>query len=104
MGDRDDGADERVERLLERLGRREVEVVGRLVEQQQVAAGQLEQQDLQAGLLAARQRLERLLGAAVEPVAPQRRHRLAPLDARACITTSSTSTPRSSGWSWVWEK
>ena len=49
-----------VERLFERLGRREVEVVGRLVEQQQVRTGQLEQQDLQPGLLTARQRLERL--------------------------------------------
>ena len=60
VGDRDDGAEERVERLLERLGRREVEVVGRLVEQQQVRARQLEQQDLEPRLLAAGQRLERL--------------------------------------------
>ena len=63
------------ERLLERLGRGQVEVVGRLVEQQQGGAGQLEQQDLEAGLLAARQRLERLARRApCELVAAQRRH------------------------------
>jgi hypothetical protein len=38
-----------------------VQVVGRLVEQQQRRAGQLEQQDLQARLLAPGQRLEGLL-------------------------------------------
>ena len=38
---------------LQRLGRHEVEVVGRLVEQQHRRPGQLEQQDLEAGLLAA---------------------------------------------------
>ena len=60
VGDRDDRADERRERLFQRLGGGEVEVVGGLVEQEQVRAGQFEQEDLQSGLLAARQRLERL--------------------------------------------
>ena len=59
---------------LERLGRHEVEVVGRLVEQEQRGAGQLEQQDLEPGLLAARQRLEPLLGAALELVAAEHAH------------------------------
>ena len=51
----------RVEPLLERLGRLQVEVVGGLVEQQQGRPGQLEQQDLEPRLLAARERLEPLL-------------------------------------------
>ena len=63
------------ERVLERLGRDEVEVVGRLVEQQQRRARQLEQQDLQPRLLPARERVERLLGLAHEPVAVERRAR-----------------------------
>ena len=58
VGHRDDRAVERRQPLLQRLGRDQVEVVGRLVEQQQGRAGQLEQQDLQPGLLAAGQRLE----------------------------------------------
>ena len=62
--------------LLQRLGARQVEVVGRLVEQQQRRAGQLEQQDLQPGLLAAGQGAERLPGAHVQLIAGQRGHRL----------------------------
>ena len=61
-----------LEPLLQRLGRLDVEVVGRLVEQQQRRAGQLEQQDLQPRLLAARQRLEPLLGGVRELVAVER--------------------------------
>jgi hypothetical protein len=53
VGDRHDGAVEGVEAGLEGLGGLDVEVVGRLVEQQQRGAGQLEQQDLEAGLAAA---------------------------------------------------
>ena len=65
---------------LQRLGRHEVEVVGRLVEQQQGGAGPLQQEDLEARLLAARQRVERLLGAALQLVAPQHAHRRAAHD------------------------
>ena len=63
--------------VFERLGRREVEVVGRLVEQEQRGAVELEQQDLEARLLAARQRLERLVGAALQLVAAEAAHRRA---------------------------
>ena len=67
------------EPVLQRLGRLHVEVVGRLVEQQQRGAGQLEQQDLQPRLLAAGQRVEALLGglrqlvAVAAPGTPARR-------------------------------
>ncbi len=60
MADRDHRALEPVERLLERFRRVDVEVVGRLVEQQHVVAVELEAQDLEPRLLAARQRLELL--------------------------------------------
>jgi hypothetical protein len=70
--DREDRALEARERVLERLCRDEVEVVGRLIQQEQRRARELEQQDLEAGLLAARQRLERLLRLAYEPVSVER--------------------------------
>ena len=72
MRDREDRALEARERVLERLCRDEVEVVGRLIQQEQRRARELEQQDLEAGLLAARQRLERLLRLAYEPVSVER--------------------------------
>ena len=56
--DGEHGALEAVQRLLERFGRDEVEVVGRLVQQQQRRARQLEQQDLEPRLLPARKCLE----------------------------------------------
>src|SRR5947208_3001704 len=62
--------------LLQRLGAGQVQVVRRLVEQQQRRAGQLEQQDLQPGLLAAGQGAERLAGTAAQLVTGQRGHRL----------------------------
>src|SRR5215211_8679179 len=48
--------------MLERFGRLDVEVVGRLVEDQQSGPGQFEEQDLQPSLLTSGQRLETLLG------------------------------------------
>ena len=63
MGDREHRALVGLQALLQRLGAGQVEVVGRLVEQQQRGTGQLEQQDLQPGLLAAGQGAERLPGA-----------------------------------------
>ena len=51
VGDRHDGAVELGEPVFERLGRHEVEVVGRLVEEQQCRPGQLEQQHLEPRLL-----------------------------------------------------
>src|SRR4051794_28693155 len=83
VGDGENGALERGERLLQGLGREDVEVVGRLVEQEERRAGELEQQDLEPRLLAPRHRPERLLSLVGEPVAAQRRHRPAPVDARA---------------------
>src|SRR5204862_5158148 len=53
---------ELLERVLERLGRVEVEVVGRFVEQQQVRALELEREDLQPRLLTPRQDIERQVG------------------------------------------
>ena len=55
--------------------RHEVEVVGRLVEQQQRGARPFEQEDLEARLLPARQRVEGLLGAPLQLVAAQHPHR-----------------------------
>ena len=56
MGDGENRALEGGQTLLERLGTGEVEVVRRLVEQQHRRAAQFEEQDLETGLLAARQR------------------------------------------------
>ena len=76
MGDREHRALVGLQALLQRLGARQVEVVGRLVEQQQRGTGQLEQQDLQPGLLAAGQGAERLPGARLQLVPGERGHRL----------------------------
>ena len=78
VGDRQDRALEPGQPLLQRLGRDQIEVVGRLVEQQHRGAEQFEQHDLEAGLLPARQRLERLLGARVELVAAETGHGRSP--------------------------
>ena len=51
---RQDGAFEVVDGPLERLRRVQVQVVRRLVEQEERGAGELQQQDLEARLLAAR--------------------------------------------------
>jgi hypothetical protein len=48
VGDGDDGSVEGVEAILQGLGGVEVQVVGRLVEQQQRRSGQLEQEDLES--------------------------------------------------------
>jgi len=69
--DRDDRAVERFEPLLERVSRVQVEVVGRLVEQQHRRAAQLEQEDLEPSLLPAGQRVEGLLGRPSELIAVQ---------------------------------
>ena len=66
---RDHRALEGLQAGLERLGALDVEVVGRLVEQQQRRAGQLEQQDLEPRLLAPAERLELLLSRVGELVA-----------------------------------
>ena len=71
MGDRQHRTLERLEPLLERLGRLDVEVVGGLVEQQQRRSGQLQQQDLEPRLLTARERSEPLVGGVGELVAVQ---------------------------------
>src|SRR4051794_33021614 len=76
VGDREHGAVERLERVLQRLRALEVGVVGRLVEQQERAPAALEQQDLQPRLLAAGERLEALLRLVREAVAAERAHRL----------------------------
>src|SRR5205807_1374581 len=69
VGHCDYGSGEAGQALLQCLRGDEVEIVRRLVEQQQGRSGELEQKDLQPGLLAARQRLERLLGGAGQLVA-----------------------------------
>ena len=55
--------------------RDEIEVVGRFVQEQQRCTGELEQQDLEARLLPARERLERLVGARLHLVPTQHAHR-----------------------------
>jgi len=57
-----------------RLGRRNVEVVGRLVEQQQVVALLLEAEDLQPRALAAGQRRGRALSRVLQAIPGQRLH------------------------------
>lgn len=59
---RDDRPVEGFQPLLQRLGGLDVEVVGGLVQQQERGAGQLEQEDLEARLLATGERVELLLG------------------------------------------
>src|SRR5215469_2423472 len=76
-----DGPLVRVQRLFERLSADHVEVVGRLVEQQQRRPGQLEQQYLEPRLLPARQRAERLITLLLQAVSLQRRHRTTAFDA-----------------------
>ncbi len=78
----------RFEAVLERLGAREVEVVGRLVEEEQGRAAELEQQDLEARLLAARQGVEVLLGRLGELVAVQDARRLLPRQAAAALVAT----------------
>ena len=75
------------------------------IKQEQVSSGQFQQQDLEAGLLASRQRVEGLLGAGGQFVAIERpaRHLLgAPgrCSSPRCRISSSVR-PASSGWSWV---
>ena len=61
VGDGEDGAGVPGKAVLQRLRRDDVEVVGRLVQQQQRGAGQLQQQDLEARLLPSRELVQALL-------------------------------------------
>src|ERR1700756_3465733 len=61
VSDREDGPLVALKPVLERLGRLQVEVVRRLVEQQRGRALQLEQQDLEPRLLPAGQLAEQLI-------------------------------------------
>jgi hypothetical protein len=54
---------------LQGFGALQVQIVGRLVEEQHGRPAQLQQQDVEPGLLAARQGAKRLLGLTVELVA-----------------------------------
>ena len=74
VGHANDGALEHVEAGFERLGRRNVEIVGRLVEQQEIGTVDLEHQDLESGLLASGEGFPRLIGGAAELVASESRH------------------------------
>ena len=72
-----------LQRLLERLAALEVEVVGRLVEDQDVGPGMDEDRQRQPPALAAREPVERLLGVlAGEQEAPEQRPRLGRASAR----------------------
>jgi hypothetical protein len=75
--DGEDRALEGEQAFLQGLGAGQVEVVGRLVEQQQGCPGQFQQQDLQPRLLPTGQHAEGLLGAVLQLVAGQGGHRLA---------------------------
>ena len=85
MRHRQDGALEGVETGLQGLGRLHVEVVGRLVEQEQRGAGELEEQDLEASLLAAAEGLEGLLRLHAELVAVEHARRLLATHARTPV-------------------
>jgi len=74
VGNSNDCAIELRQPGFECFGRHEVEVVSRLIEQQQRCPGQFEQQDLKSGLLATRQCVERLLGAPLQFVTPEHAH------------------------------
>ena len=72
MGDEQERAAERLERVLERLARVEVEVVGRLVEDQDVRLRRHQHRQREPPALAARQSRQRLLGlGAREQEAPE---------------------------------
>jgi len=96
VGHENDSAAERSERGFKCLGRRDVEIVGWFVEQQQSRATGLEQQDLDAGLLTAGQRREVLIRLLVQLVAAERGHGFTSgqmpvhndLEQRACAETT----------------
>ena len=94
MGDDDDRARRVAQERLERLARRDVEVVGRLVEQQQVGGLEAQQRQLQARPLAAGQLLDRLEDVlAAEQEARQVRARRALVHAAAVVSASRTVAP-----------
>lgn len=72
VGDRDDGPGKLCDALLERVRRMEVEVVGRLVEQQHRRAGEFEEQNLQSRLLSAGQVVVLLFGCSGQSVTVER--------------------------------
>ena len=102
VGDRDDRALEAVERGLERLGGVDVEVVGRLVEQQQVVALELEAEDLQPRLLAAGERVVGAVGRVLQAVAGERAHRRLASPCARSMTTSSSVRPAKSARALSW--
>ena len=75
MGDGEDGALVGLQAVLESLGRFEVQVVSGLVEEQGRRALELQQQDLEAGLLAAGEVAEPLVPLALPLLAAQHAHR-----------------------------
>ena len=86
VGDGDDRARAGGERGLEHLERVEVEVVGRLVEQQEVGVGGDDGRDRRAGALAGAEALERAPHrAGIEAEVGEQRARLGLVDARACV-------------------
>jgi len=87
VGDQHDGGVERLQMRLQPLERLDVEVVGRLVEQQQVGVAGQRAGQRSAGELAARERLQRAVQVLVaEPEAVQRRvDRLAPVVAAGVL-------------------
>ncbi len=62
MGDGEDRAVVRLQAVLEGVGALQVEVVGGLVQEEGGGPGQFQQEDLEAGLLAAGEAVEALLG------------------------------------------
>ena len=86
VGDQQQRAGERLQRGLERLAALEVEVVGRLVEDQHVRARVDEHGEREAAALAAGQAVERLLGLlAAEQELAEQRARLVRLEARRAL-------------------
>src|SRR5438309_2461458 len=77
---RDDGALIVRESELERVGRGDVQVVGRLIQGEHGGSVDLEEQDLQSRLLAAGQFFEGHLKGLIELVTPQRPQRFGPVE------------------------
>ncbi len=77
VADGDHGPFECRQTGFEGLGGSNIEVVGRLVEQQQRCSAELEQQDLETSLLAAGKRFPHLIARTLELIATQQAHCLA---------------------------
>ena len=80
MGHRDDRALEAFEAIFERLCARQIEVIGRLIKQEQGRTLELEKENLEAGGLAPGERFKALLPLLIELIPAKHRHRRTQLE------------------------